>query len=222
MNTGVDDAANLGWKLAAMVQGWGGPHLLASYEAERRPIASATPAWQSAFRATSASLPVRSRDEEDSRGGAAAREATGAFLQTLREEFASIGIQLGARYDGSPIIVSDGTAPPPDDPFNYIPSACPGGRAPHAWLPDRTSLFDHLGAGFTLLLLPGRKDDGDALAAAAVENRIPLKRYTVDLPEIRDLYGAGMALIRPDQHVAWRGDRSPEHAAATLRTAVGY
>ena len=83
-------------------------------------------------------------------------------------------------------------------------------------------MFDHFGTGFTLLLLPGCKDDGDAFAAAAAENRIPLKRYSVRLPEIRDLYGAGMALIRPDQHVAWRGDRSPEQAAATLRMAVGY
>jgi len=89
-------------------------------------------------------------------------------------------------------------------------------------MPDRTSLFDHFGAGFTLLLLPGREDDGDAFVAAALEHCIPLERYSVDLPEVRDLYGAGMALIRPDQHVAWRGDRSPEQPAATLRIVVGY
>jgi hypothetical protein len=83
-------------------------------------------------------------------------------------------------------------------------------------------LFDHFGNGFTLLLLPGRQDDGDAFVAAAVEHKIPLKRYSVDLPEMRDLYCAGLALIRPDQHVAWRGHRSPEHAAATLRQVVGY
>jgi hypothetical protein len=83
-------------------------------------------------------------------------------------------------------------------------------------------LFDHFCNGFTLLLLPGRQDDGDAFVSAAAEHQIPLKRYSVDLPEIRDLYCAGMALIRPDQHVVWRGDRSPEHAVATLRTAVGY
>jgi hypothetical protein len=73
-----------------------------------------------------------------------------------------------------------------------------------------------------LLLLPGRKDDGDALAAAASDKGIPLKRYRVNLPEIRDLYGAGMALIRPDQHVAWRGDRSPDDAALVLATVVGH
>jgi hypothetical protein len=222
MNTGVDDAANLGWKLAALVQGWGGPNLLASYEAERRPIGIRNTSMAKAFSRNVGSLPVPPEIEEDSPRGALAREATGDILQGFTEEFASVGIQLGARYNNSAIIISDGTPPPPDDPFKYIPSACPGGRAPHAWLPDRTSLFDHLGNGFTLLLLPGRQDDGDAFVAAATEHQIPLKRYFVDMPEMRDLYCAGMALIRPDQHVAWRGDRSPEHAAATLRTAVGY
>ena len=222
MNTGVDDAANLGWKLAALVQGWGGPNLLASYEAERRPIGIRNTSMAKSFSRNVGSLPVPPEIEEDSPHGAAAREATGQILQTFTEEFASIGIQLGARYNNSAIIISDGTAPPPDDPFKYVPSACPGGRAPHAWLRDRTSLFDHFGSGFTLLLLPGRHDEGDAFMAAAAEHKIPLKRYSVDLPEMRDLYGAGIALIRPDQHVAWRGDRGPEHAGTTLRTVVGY
>ncbi len=222
MNTGVDDAANLGWKLAALVQGWGGPNLLAGYEAERRPIGIRNTSMAKSFSRNIGSLPVPPEIEEDSPRGALAREATGEILRGFTEEFASIGIQLGARYNNSAIIISDGTAPPPDDPFKYVPSACPGGRAPHAWLPDRTSLFDHFGSGFTLLLLPGRQDDGEAFIAAAAEHRIPLKRYSVDVPEIRDLYCAGIALIRPDQHVAWRGDCSPEHAAATLRTAVGY
>ena len=222
MNTGVDDAANLGWKLAALVQGWGGPNLLASYEAERRPIGFRNTGMAIAFHRSIGSVPVPPEIEEDSPRGAAAREATGRILQTFTEEFASIGIQLGARYDASPIVISDGTLPPPDDPFTYVPSASPGGRAPHAWLPDRSSLFDHLGPGFTLLLLPRRKDDGDGFAAAARNARIPLTRYAVDLPEVGDLYEAGMALIRPDQHVAWRGDRTPDDAAQVLRTVVGY
>jgi 2-polyprenyl-6-methoxyphenol hydroxylase-like FAD-dependent oxidoreductase len=222
MNTGVDDAANLGWKLAALVQGWGGPNLLASYEAERRPIGIRNTSMAKAFSRNVGSLPVPPEIEEDSPRGASAREATGRILQTFTEEFASIGIQLGARYDASPIIITDGTVPPPDDPFTYVPSATPGGRAPHAWLADRSSLFDHFGSGFTLLLLPRRKDDGDAFAAAARQARIPLTPYTIDLPEIGDLYEAGMALIRPDQHVAWRGDYTPDDVAQVLRTAVGY
>ena len=222
MNTGVDDAANLGWKLAALAQGWGGPNLLASYEAERRPIGIRNTGMAKHFSRNVGSLPVPPEIEEDSPRGAAAREATGRILQTFTEEFASIGIQLGARYDASPIVISDGTAPPPDDPFTYVASATPGGRAPHAWLADRSSLFDHFGSGFTLLLLPRRKDDGEGLVAAARQARIPLTRYIVDLPEIGDLYQAGMALIRPDQHLAWRGDRTPDRAAQVLRTAVGY
>jgi len=222
MNTGVDDAANLGWKLAALAQGWGGTKLLASFEAERRPIGIRNTGAAKYFSRNVGSLPVPPEIEQDTPRGALERAQTGRTLQTFSEEFASIGIQLGARYDHSPVIVADGTVPPPDDPFKYVPTACPGGRAPHAWLPDRTSLFDHFGSsGFTLLLLPGRKDDGEAIAAAALEKRIPLKRFRVDAPEVRDLYGAGMALIRPDQHVAWRGDGSPEETATILATVVG-
>src|SRR5262245_59620058 len=222
MNTGIDDAANLGWKLAALVQGWGGPRLLASYETERRPIGFRNTGMAKHFFRTVSSIPVPSEIEEDSPRGALAREQTGRILQTLTEEFASIGIQLGARYNNSPIVVADGTDPPSDDPFKYVPTACPGGRAPHAWMRDRTSLFDHFGPGFTLLLLPGRADDGEALAAAAANKNIPLRRQRVDMPEVRDLYGAGLALIRPDQHVAWRGERSPPAADAVLGTTVGH
>src|SRR5262249_16267051 len=179
MNTGVDDAANLGWKLAALLQGWGGPNLLASYETERRPIGIRNTSMAKYFSRNVGSLPVPPEIEEDRPRGASAREAAGRILQTFTEEFASIGIQLGARYDGSPIIIPDGTVAPPDDPFTYVPSATPGGRAPHAWLSDRSSLFDHFGSGFTLLLLPRRKDDGDGFAAAARHARIQLTRYAV-------------------------------------------
>ena len=129
MNTGVDDAANLGWKLAALAQGWGGPNLLASYEAERRPIGIRNTSMAKRFSRYVGSLPVPPEIEEDSPRGASARDATGRILHTLTEEFASIGIQLGARYDASPIVVSDGTAPPPDDPFKYAERLSRGSRA---------------------------------------------------------------------------------------------
>jgi 2-polyprenyl-6-methoxyphenol hydroxylase-like FAD-dependent oxidoreductase len=222
MNTGVDDAANLGWKLAALVQGWGGPKLLQSFEAERRPIGIRNTGAAKYFSRNVGGLSVPPEIEEDSSRGTAARESVGTVIKTFVEEFASIGIQLGARYNDSPIIVRDGAVLPADDPFKYVPSASPGGRAPHAWLPNRSSLFDHFGPGFTLLLMPGRKDDGDVFAATASEAKIPLKRYQVDVPEIRDLYGAGMALIRPDQYVAWRGDRTRDYPAKALLSAVGF
>ena len=222
MNTGVDDAANLGWKLAAVVQGWGGPRLLATYESERRPIAFRNTAASRALTRSIGAVPVDPAIEEDSPVGAAARDKAGRFLSTFAEEFASIGIQLGARYDGSPVVISDGTAPPADDPAIYVPSATPGGRTPHLWLADRSSLFDHLGSGFTLLRLPGCASDTRLLEAAAARRGVPLRVVAIALAEARDLYRDGLALVRPDQHVAWRADALPEDCDALVARVTGW
>jgi len=221
MNTGIDDAANLGWKLAAMVQGWGGPHLLATYATERRPIALRNTGMAKQFSRSIGEVPAPTAMLEDTPAGAAARTEASAILANFGEEFASIGIQLGAHYDGSPIIISDGTAPPPDDPLRYAPSACPGGRAPHLFMPNRSSLFDHLGPGFTLLRLHGGHD-ARPLAAAAAARAVPFTTFDVTFPEGRELYGCDLALIRPDQHVAWRGDRLPDDCDALLARVTGH
>jgi 2-polyprenyl-6-methoxyphenol hydroxylase-like FAD-dependent oxidoreductase len=221
MNTGIDDAANLGWKLAAMVQGWGGPYLLESYGIERRPIAFRNTGMAKRFTVDISVAPVDPEMLDDDAAGATARARTGAFFAQFGEEFASIGIQLGARYDGSPIIVSDGTAPPPDDPVSYTPSASPGGRAPHLFMPDRSSLFDHFGPGFALLRLHGGHD-ARVIAAAAERRRIPFATFDVPLAEARALYEADLALIRPDQHVAWRGNRLPDDCDALLARVTGH
>ena len=221
MNTGIDDATNLGWKLAAMVQGWGGPHLLVSYAAERRPIAFRNTGMAKRFTRELGAAPTEPQMLEDTEVGAAARRRTGAFFEGFGEEFASIGIQLGARYDGSPIVVPDGTAPPPDDPIHYTPSACPGGRAPHLFLGRNDSLFDHFGPGFTLLRLAGDQDSRP-LAAAAKARGVPFKSFDVGLAEGRALYGADLALIRPDQHVAWRANALPEDCGALIARVTGW
>ena len=222
MNTGVDDAGNLGWKLAALVQGWGGEKLLASYEAERRPIGFRNTGLARLFSRNVGSLPISSDIEEDSPRGSAARAEVGRAAADFAEEFASIGIQLGARYDNSPIVMPDGTAPPADAPFAYVPSACPGGRAPHAWLPGHVSLFDCFGGGFTLLRMRDMSDSGASLVAAAARRKIPLKVLDVEMAEVRDLYGASLALIRPDQHVAWRGNAAPNDCDALLAHVTGW
>lgn len=222
MNTGIDDAANLGWKLAAMMQGWGGPGLLASFATERRAIAFRNTGMAKRFSVRLADVPGPLALLENSPAGAAARAAAGAVCASLGEEFASLGIQLGARYDDSPIVVPDGSTPPPDDHIVYTPSACPGGRAPHLFLPDHASLFDRFGTGFTLLRLRPAAPDAQPLAAAAGARRIPFTVYNVPVPEARDLYGTDLALIRPDQHVAWRGDRLPADASALLAHVTGH
>lgn len=221
MNTGVDDAANLGWKLAALVQGWGGPHLLESYEQERRPIAIRNTNAAQAMARQIGDVPVGDAILEDTEAGAQARIAAGRVLSKFREEFASLGIQLGARYDNSPIIMSDGRAPP-DTHDEYVPSASPGGRAPHIWLPDRVSIFDLLGSGLTLLGLRRSKRDASTLQTAAARRHIPLTVLSIDASEARDLYERDFALIRPDQHVAWRGNSLPNDCDHLLATISGW
>jgi 2-polyprenyl-6-methoxyphenol hydroxylase-like FAD-dependent oxidoreductase len=224
MNTGIDDVANLSWKLAAMVQGWGGVRLLDSYEAERRPIAIRNTDAARALAKNVGDVPLPAEMEEQGPIGEAARRRVGAFLSTFGEEFASIGVQLGARYDGSPIVASNG-APPRDSLTDYIPSSVPGGRAPHLWMNSGRgtgdSLFDRLGVGFTLLRLGAKAPDASSLVAAARMRGVPLKVLDVSDSEARALYGCDLCLIRPDQHVAWRGNRAPPDAEKLIRQVVG-
>lgn len=221
-NTAIEDVVNLAWKLAAVLRGWGGAALLDSYEIERRRIAQRNTSYARYF-ANSIGRYVPPMDiEEESHAGAEARHAAGIYLNRhVREEFNIPGITFGARYDGSPLIAGDGAAAPEDRMNDYVPSAVPGGRAPHAWLADGRSLFDHFGFGFTLLRLGSRPPDAAPFIAAAAAHAMPLA--LVDRPEesLRDLYAADLALIRPDQIVAWRGARIPDDPAALLAQLTG-
>jgi 2-polyprenyl-6-methoxyphenol hydroxylase-like FAD-dependent oxidoreductase len=234
MNTGIDDSSNLAWKLAAVLQGWGGPQLLDSYEAERKPIG---------YRNTGASRKYASRmhdavvpDEVEADGptGDAARAAASKLTYVRYNHFNrdedkdAVGVQIGGRYDGSPIIVADGE--PPEDVFPdtydlYAPTGLPGGRAPHLWLDDErqmgSSLFDRLGHGFTLLRLNASAETATVEQAASARG-IPLTILDVTLPEARALYGCDLALIRPDQYIAWRGDRLPNDLDALLARLTGH
>jgi 2-polyprenyl-6-methoxyphenol hydroxylase-like FAD-dependent oxidoreductase len=225
MNTGIDDAANLSWKLAAMVQGWGGPRLLASYEPERRPIAIRNTTAARSLAIQIGTMPLPPELDDDTPAGEAARRTLGHFLGThLGEEFASLGVQLGARYDSSPIVAEDG-APPPDDPIVYRPSSVPGGRAPHFWLgPGRgpgDSLYDRLGVGFTLVALGARAPAAGALQHAASRRGLPLAVLHLADHDARALYERDLVLIRPDQHVAWRGNALPADCEALLARVTG-
>jgi hypothetical protein len=157
-------------------------------------------------------MPITPSMEQDTPEGEAARGQVRAHLSNFGEEFASIGVQLGARYDGSPIIVED-SAPPADDYVRYTPTSIPGGRAPHVWMGEGRgygdSLFDRFGRGFTLLRLGRKPADTAPLEAAAQKHGMPLKVVDVPQTEARDLYGCDLALLRPDQYVAWRGNGPP-------------
>ena len=224
MNTGVDDAANLAWKLAAMVQGWGGSELLASYEAERKPIAMRNTGAARQLSKNIGDIAVPPAIEDDSPAGEQARREIGAVLSTCGEQYGSIGVQLGARYDGSPMVAENG-APPADDFIDYTPSSVPGGRAPHVWMDDGrsfgSSLFDRLGVGFTLLRLGGNPPDASAMMATAAHRNIPLKVLDVPDGDARDLYQSDLALVRPDQHIAWRGNQIESDCNRLFAQVVG-
>jgi 2-polyprenyl-6-methoxyphenol hydroxylase-like FAD-dependent oxidoreductase len=204
-NTAVEDAVNLGWKLAAVIHGEAGPGLLASYEAERRPLAQRNVGYAKGFADSLGLYEPAPEIEEDTAAGEAARRQAGEYLAAHgRAEFNIPGVTFGGRYDGSPAIAFDGTAPPPDTANLYVPTACPGGRPPHLWLRDGRSLFDLFGFEWTLLVMG--KHRGEGVASAAGRLGVDLKVVAVQNEEARHLYQADLALIRPDQIVAWRGN----------------
>jgi 2-polyprenyl-6-methoxyphenol hydroxylase-like FAD-dependent oxidoreductase len=228
-NTAIEDAVNLGWKLASVIKGISPTALLGSYEVERRPVALRNTEYARRF-ADSLGLYAAAPEIEDAtEAGDAARRAAGAYLdQHARNEFNIPGITFGGRYDGSPIIASDGSTPPLDAANVYQPSACPGGRAPHAWLEDpgrgedAVSLYDLFGFEWTLLQFHDVASDGGELGEMARARGADLKLLT--LPRhLRDLYEADLVLIRPDQVVAWRGNASQAGMLGrAFARALGY
>jgi 2-polyprenyl-6-methoxyphenol hydroxylase-like FAD-dependent oxidoreductase len=228
MNTGIGDAVDLGWKLAAVVDGWAGPDLLASYDGERRPIGmrNTTKAAEFHLSHTSFGAPVAAI-EDDTDAGRALRAQLGPILvREVGRMFRTLGLQLGYRYEGSPLCTADGTPPPPDDVETYVPSTRPGSRAPHVALADGRSMLDFYGRGFVLLRLGDGRDggggrDGASIERAAAKRGVPLRSVTIDEPEAADIYERKLVLVRPDGHVAWRGDDAPTDALALIDRARG-
>jgi 2-polyprenyl-6-methoxyphenol hydroxylase-like FAD-dependent oxidoreductase len=210
VNTGIDDAVNLAWKVAAMLQGWGGPHLLASYEADRRPIGLRNLAFSKALADGIGAMPATPNLEATTPEGAAARAAQAPHLcEYGRHEFIIPGTFLGVVYEGSPIIVPDGTPAPPDDQHRYVPVARPGSRAPHCWLGDGDALYDHFGTGFTLLDFVPASERIGAFRQAFERKQVPMKVLPVGDERARELYGRDYVLVGPDQHVVWRSNDLP-------------
>jgi hypothetical protein len=222
MNMGIGDAVDLGWKIAAMLQGWGGPALLGTYQTERRPVHERTIRESVINYSALGNQFVRPElDEAGPEADAIRREVGAVIKETKIREFSSLGLVLGARYAASPILAAGNGEPPLEHYAQYTPSAFPGCLAPHAWLADGSSLYDHFGQGFTLLVT-GAADGAEGFARAAAELGIPLKVVTPGDARLAGLYEAGFALIRPDQHVAWRGDALPADAGALLEQVTGH
>ena len=227
MNSGVGDAIDLSWKLAATLAGWGGPKLLPAYETERRQVGANNVAasrhatmgrrkWRSAY------TPLIRENTPD---GLAARAAF-AKLADVEQHKASdmIGAELGYRYVDSPLIAAEPGEGPEYKFMEYTPTTWPGARLPHMWLDDGSAMQDRIGYGhgYTLLRLGSGRAEVSALARAFAEIGAPLQ--VLDVPDAapRDIYGYDLLLLRPDMHVAWRGNALPHDAAALAAMATGH
>jgi 2-polyprenyl-6-methoxyphenol hydroxylase-like FAD-dependent oxidoreductase len=230
MNTGVGDAIDLSWKLAAMLAGWGGPQLLASYEKERRPIGMRN--VKASRAAMSGRLSWRAAYHPDirknTREGAAIRaEMASRFDVEQRKVTEILGIEAGYRYVGSPIVwPGPGNGPDPDNP-QYVPTTWPGARLPHVWLNDpsaprnRVALHDRLGTGYTLLRLGGTRVDTANLERALRATGAPLEVLDIEDEASREIYGYDLMLVRPDLHVVWRGNQVSEDTKIIAAVATG-
>jgi 2-polyprenyl-6-methoxyphenol hydroxylase-like FAD-dependent oxidoreductase len=223
MNAGIADAMNLSWLLAAHLNGWAPSAILDAYEAERWPITNQV----SRFAMSHAEAEIRRRGavpeeiEEAGPRGDKAREEVGRLTYEINvRQYACAGLNFGSYYDRSPIIAYDGAEHPPYTMDSYTPSTVPGCRTPHFWRADGTSLYDAMGPEFTLLRFD-RAVDVAPLAAAARKRGVPLEILDVEKRDAAAYADGVLVLSRPDQHVAWRGDRLPADPLALIDRVRG-
>ncbi len=225
MNTGAADAIDLAWKLAAVIAGWGGPALLASYEAERRPIGlrNCEAAGMAANGLRTWRTFCRPELSDDSPAGAAARATVADAAdqhQRLVHEMANT--ELGYRYADSPIVWPDDDPVPDPGPMEYVPTTTTGARLPHVWLANGDAVHDCIGSGYTLLRLGATTVDTSAFEAAMTATGAPFAVLVIDEPRVRDLYDRDLLLLRPDLHIVWRGDEPPSEPGELARVVTGH
>jgi 2-polyprenyl-6-methoxyphenol hydroxylase-like FAD-dependent oxidoreductase len=225
MNSGVGDAVDLSWKLAATLKGWGGPALLASYEIERRQVGALNleasrhasrgrRAWRAAYKPN-----IRDKTPE---GAETRANLTKIADVEQRKSNEMIGAELGYRYTDSPIIFPEAGEAPETNFMIYVPTSWPGARLPHVWLADGTALHDHVDDGYTLLCLGGVQVDNTALARAFASHAAPFTVLEIAEERPRDIYGYDLLLLRPDLHVVWRGSSLPDDPAKLAALVTGH
>ena len=211
MHTGMEEAVNLAWKLEAVLKGWGGPRLLASYEAERKPIAQRNIDLSTlTFRALRAIPPTPD-----------VRAATAWKTTELAKYSIPDHVRSCPSFAASPICVDDASPLLESAPVMPVTSTRPGARAPHAWIAEGRSTLDLYGDGFVLLRLGGSAPDPTPLADAAAKRGVPLRIVDIADESIARLHEKPLVLVRPDFHVAWRGDTVPADCAAIVETIRG-
>jgi 2-polyprenyl-6-methoxyphenol hydroxylase-like FAD-dependent oxidoreductase len=218
MNAGIADAMNLSWQLAARLNGWAEEGILTAYEAERQPITEQV----SKFAMNHAIALQKEREgvpagiEEPGAAGEEARRVAGRALYDLNvKQYCCAGLNFGYYYDASPLIAYDGEAAPSYEMDQFTPSTVPGCRTPHFRLADGRSLYDAMGPEYTLLRFDPTADVRP-LQEAAARRGLPVVVLDVQGCEVPAAYRHALVLSRPDQHVAWRGDRTPEDALALV------
>ena len=210
LNTGLGDAIDLGWKLAAVHDGWAPPALLDSYEVERRPVGQRNVGHADVSHANDREQQPGPAVADDTPEGARIRAAlTDAILPSQTRKVITDGLALGYRYDPSPIVWPDGTPAPEDTVSAYHPTARPGSRAPHAFIASGRSTIDLFGKGFVLMRLGPTAPDVSPIERAFAQRGVPLTIETVEKPDVTALYERKLVLVRPDGHVAWRADTPP-------------
>jgi len=225
LNTGIGDADNLAWKLAAVLRGWGGPVMLESYNDERQPVGARNrraSEYAAMGLATWIGYWDPGVDEDTPEGRAKRRRFVSAINTYQRRSHEQQGTEFGYRYTVSPVIFHEsGPQPDPDSPV-YQPSAAPGARLPHLWLERGVSVHDRLGSGLTLLALDADPGQIAAFEIAARRRDIPLEVLSIDSrADLKSVYGAPMLLVRPDLHIAWRGE-SADSADGILAFTSGH
>jgi 2-polyprenyl-6-methoxyphenol hydroxylase-like FAD-dependent oxidoreductase len=223
MNAGIADAVDLSWLLAAVLKDWAAPEILDAYEAERLPITEQV----SRFVMDMALKNIQQRRETPAEiewpgpAGDAVRARVGKEAYDLNvQQYCCGGLNFGYFYAGSPIIAYDGASHPAYTMHEFTPSSVPGCRAPHLWLDGRRSLYDALGPEYTLLRFD-RMVGVSCIVEAAKRRRVPLAVLDIETPAARAFYHRNLALVRPDQHVAWRGDEEPAAAAELIDLVRG-
>jgi hypothetical protein len=225
MNTGVGDAFDLAWKLAATLRGWGGPKLLGAYEHERRQVgernvgasryaSTGRRKWRGMYRPNITENTPEGRQNRENLANVANVEQ--------RKTNEMHGAEMGYRYVDSPIIMDIPGGP--EHLFReYVPSTWPGARLPHLWLNDGSAMQDHVPVdGYTLLKLGRTQADTKGLEQAVRAHGAPLTVLEVADQVARDLYGFDLILLRPDMHIVWRAQLPPEDAALVAAVATGH
>lgn len=224
LNTGIGDVADLGWKLAATLEGWGGDALLDTYETERRSLAARVVGQANRnYNSGSPGSYFEPGIADDTPEGEAIRHRVGErIFGDKNDEFNSPGLVLGYCYEGSPAIVPDGSPPPPWSIVSFRPSAHPGCRLPHALDPTGTPLYDRLVEGLSLIVVGEPSEaESERFQASASRRNVPCTVVAIHT-DLLALYENRLLIVRPDQHVSWRGDALPQDLDAVLDRITGW